>query len=318
MELKFKKDSNVVKEKIDMKKYMCEGEKSKLSYPKPEKSKKNEYLSSPEMEEKLEYPTKKLAEKFNFKQKDIMDLGEKEKLQYGKTVDFPDEGDVKVISDEKIGKEYKFEGEKGEISKSKEFTVGDVEKAEKIDTKKYFLNFEKAKPFQKQFSLDEKKKSGRSLKEWMDELKQKGIGRKTRRKFKHIWENSLKEGKDEEYAARAAIDSLPKGALEKPTPVHGPEKRGPIKTSYYLPIADIINYSILSLVKMAKENPEEFKILSDTIDFKTEIKKSATISEEIQKKQESILKTQEELSRLQNELAELQKKQAEETASQVK
>ena len=39
--------------------------------------------------------------------------------------------------------------------------------------------------------------------------------------------NSLK--KREEYAARTAIDKIPKWSIKKPTEVHGPEKRGPIK-----------------------------------------------------------------------------------------
>jgi len=72
--------------------------------------------------------------------------------------------------------------------------------------------------------IAKEKKPGRSLEEWVKDLKKKDVGEKTIRQFKHIWEKAIEDGKGEEYAARAAIDILPKSALEEPTEVHGPEK----------------------------------------------------------------------------------------------
>lgn len=66
-------------------------------------------------------------------------------------------------------------------------------------------------------------RAARSFKEWMDYLKGK-VSEKKRRQFKHIWKKSLEGGKGEEYAARAAIDILPKDVLKKPTPAHGKGK----------------------------------------------------------------------------------------------
>jgi len=73
--------------------------------------------------------------------------------------------------------------------------------------------------------------AARSFSEWKSALKRKGAPAKTIRKFEHIWKSALDDGKGEEYAARAAIDSVPAQYIEKPTKEHGPEKKGPIKKS---------------------------------------------------------------------------------------
>jgi uncharacterized protein (UPF0147 family) len=374
---------SVTKVKIDTEKYITPGEVEKLQYPKPPKSNKSDYISEPEMKSDLQYPTKKMAiEEFRFKLEDVMDPGTKEKLIFDKKVSFPDEGDVKVITDTKLPKKYMPEGERGGIQKAKEFKVDELQPAEKIDISKYYLEFEKAKPFQKQFSLGNKmlpqqivdkdeseeyartvtdilprevpkkptknrgkrpsktrpikkksnipevtlpdvigytvlslikfakeepdqfeklvsavetsqfltpeeitirkeamlqKMAGRTLEEWLDYLKKKKVPRKIRRQFKHIWESALERGESEEYAARAAIDILPKRVLEKPTKYHG---KGPGKTG--------------------------------------PISKKSGLDEDIQEKQKQIAELQEKIADLQKELAELQAKKAEEVAKTTK
>jgi len=324
---------SVSKVKIDMEKYISPGETEKLEYPKPPKSNKSEYISEPEMKSDLQYPTKKMAtEEFTFKLEDVITPGTKEKLIFDKKVDFPNEGDVKVVVDTKSPQKYISKGETGDIQKSKEFKVNEEQSSEKIDINKYFLSFEKTKPFQKQFSKkDFRKKSnqeqsvalpdvigytvlsllkfskkepeefkkltdvietsqflspediilrkqamlqkmaGKSLEEWMKDLKEKKVPRKVRRQFKHIWESVLEKGESEEYAARAAIDVLPKKVLEKPTEYHGKEKTGPID-------------------------------------------KKGSLDEDIQNKQKQIVEFQEKIADLQKELAELQSKKAEEVS----
>jgi uncharacterized protein (UPF0147 family) len=325
---------STAKVKIDTEKYMTPGEVEKLQYPKPPKPSKSEYISEPEMKSDLEYPTKKMAtEEFKFKIDEVITPGEVEKLVFDKPVKFPDEGDVKVTVDTKLPKNYKPEGEKGGIQKPKEFSVGESQPAEKIDISKYFLSFEKAKPFQKQFSKKDLKRkasgeqnvvalpdvigytvlsllkfakeepeqfkklasivetsqfltpeeaavrkeamlqkmAGRTLEEWLKVLKEKKVPRKIRRQFKHIWESALERGESEEYAARAAIDILPKRALEKPTEYHGKEKTGPVS-------------------------------------------KKGGLDEDIQEKQKQIAELQEKIADLQKDLAELQAKKAEEAS----
>lgn len=260
--------------KIDTEKYITPGEVEKLQYPKPPKPKKVNYISEPELKSDLEYPTKKMAtEEFKFKIDDVITPGEVEKLMFDKPVKFPDEGDVKVTVDTKLPKSYKPEGEKGNIQKSKEFSVSESQPTEKINISKYFLQFEKTKPFQKQFSLVKEailqKMAGRTLGEWLSYLKKKGVPRKVRRQFKHMWESSLERGESEEYAARAAIDILPKRVLEKPTEYHGKGKTGPIRKRSSVPevaLPDVIGYTVLSLVKFAKENPDQFGKLVDMVE----------------------------------------------------
>jgi uncharacterized protein (UPF0147 family) len=354
---------SVTKVKIDTEKYITPGEVEELQYPKPPKPGKSEYISEPAMKSDLQYPTKKMAiEEFRFKLEDVMDPGTKEKLVFDKKVSFPDEGDVKITTDTKLPGKYMSKGESGDIQKAKEFKIDESQPTEKIDISKYYLEFERAKPFQKQFSLDRetlfqeevlekptryydrglgetrsiKKKSnvpevalpdvigytvlsllkfakeepeqferlvgsietsqfltpeevtvrkeamlqkmaGRTLEEWLDYLRKKKVPRKIRRQFKHIWESALERGESEEYAARAAIDILPKHVLEKPTKYHGkgPDKTGPIS-------------------------------------------KKSGLDEDIQEKQKQIAELQERIADLQKELAELQAKKAEEAAKTVK
>lgn len=318
-----------VKIPIDLKKYITEGEKEKLLYPKPPRPSKNKYQLGPDLKDELQYPTKKMAtEEFKFKKEDIMEPGQVEKLVFDKEVSFPDEGVPKITVDKKTPQKYMSEGEYGELMKAKEFKVDEAQPSVKVDIKKYYLSFEKAKPFQKQFSrqaslptvllpdvigytflsflkwakenpvefedlmsqidtyqfydaeiLKEatlQKMAGKTLQQWMSYLKEKKVPRKIRRQFKHIWESALERGESEEYAARAAIDILPKRALEKPTPYHGKEKTGPID------------------------------------------KKAATIDDEIRRKTEEITKLQEALAKAQKELADLQSKKAEELTELAK
>lgn len=328
------------KVKIDTEKYITPGEVEKLQYPKPPKPSKSEYISEPEMKSDLQYPTKKMAvEEFKFRLEDVMEPGTREKLVFDKKVSFPSEGDVKVTTDTKLPEKYMSKGESGDIQKAKEFKVDEAQPAEKVDINKYFLSFEKTKPFQKQFSkVSEKstkyhgpikkrssipevalpdvigytvlsllkfakeepaqfeklasvvetsqfltpeevsirkeatlqKMAGRTLEEWLKVLKEKKVPRRVRRQFKHIWESALERGESEEYAARAAIDILPKKALEKPTEYHGKGKTGPIK--------------------------------------------KGGLDEDIQEKQKQITELQEKMADLQKELADLQAKKAEEVS----
>lgn len=325
MKLIFDKQANSVTEKVDVKKYREEGEKGKLEYPKPEKHKKNEYISESELKSDLEFPTKKEASVgTEVKEKDIRYPGEKEKLEHNKKVEFPTEGEADIVSDSKTSKKYIGEGDKGDIEKNKSLST-DMLSGEK--PKNYYLKFDTAKPFQKQFSKEEflTKNAGKSFEDWMKTLKEKGVSRKARRKFQHIWKSSLAQGKDEEYAARAAIDSLPKDALDKPTSVHGPEKSGPVKEAAVVPIEDIIGYTMASLIKFSKECPDQFTQLVSSLNIqpykevvKSSLQVSADINEDISRKQEEIQKAQEQLAKLQNDLSELQKKQSEQTASQAK
>ena len=267
---------SVTKVKIDTEKYITPGEVEELQYPKPPKPSKSEYISEPEMKSDLQYPTKKMAiEEFRFKLEDVMDLGTREKLIFDKKVSFPDEGDVKVTTDTKLPKKYMSEGESGGIQKAREFKIDESQPTEKIDISKYYLEFERTKPFQKQFSLVKEallqKMAGRTLEEWLDYLKKKGVSEEVRRQFNHIWDSALERGESEEYAARAAIDILPKRVLERPTKYHGkgPGKTGPIKKKSNVPevaLPDVIGYTVLSLLKFAKEEPEQFERLVSSVE----------------------------------------------------
>lgn len=85
------------------------------------------------------------------------------------------------------------------------------------------------------------KTSALSYQGWLNRLKKKGASKKVIDSFKGRWKGALehaeKNKKDarfktknlrEEYAARVAIDKLPKKYLDEPTEHHGPEKSGPI------------------------------------------------------------------------------------------
>jgi len=68
-------------------------------------------------------------------------------------------------------------------------------------------------------------KPGRSLKEWIADLKKQDAPKKVIDQFKAIHDSVIKDGGDEEHAMRAAIDKLPKKYIKKPTEVHGPKKK---------------------------------------------------------------------------------------------
>jgi len=74
-------------------------------------------------------------------------------------------------------------------------------------------------------------KPGRSYKEWLKALPDGKDKEAFRKRYEGAMETAKKKGmkkKDaEEYAARTAIDKLPKKYLKEPTGVHGPGKSGP-------------------------------------------------------------------------------------------
>jgi len=95
----------------------------------------------------------------------------------------------------------------------------------------------------------------RSLSDWKAALKKKEAPARVISQFEKIWKSSLDRGESEEYAARAAIDKVPKQYLEEPTPEHGPEKRGPISSK--------LQEAIASLRKGDVEDDEFMKMLED-------------------------------------------------------
>ena len=117
--------------------------------------------------------------------------------------------------------------------------------------------------------------AGRSLKEWVAELKKKGAPAKVIRQFQHIWNSAIEDGKSEAYAARAAIDKLPKEYLEKPTKVHGPGKSGPKKTAaadeHFYDISTSSEPKAPSSELAAEENKKQ------DADFKNELKQATGV-----------------------------------------
>jgi len=73
-------------------------------------------------------------------------------------------------------------------------------------------------------------KPGRSYKEWLKALPAGKDKEAFEKRYKGALEHAKKKGMDkkkaEEYAARTAIDKLPKKYLKEPTGVHGPGKSG--------------------------------------------------------------------------------------------
>jgi len=74
-------------------------------------------------------------------------------------------------------------------------------------------------------------KPGRSYKEWLKALPAGKDKEAFEKRYKGAFESAKKKGmkmkEAEEYAARTAIDKLPKKYLKEPTGVHGPGKSGP-------------------------------------------------------------------------------------------
>jgi len=84
-----------------------------------------------------------------------------------------------------------------------------------------------------------KKKPGRTYKGWLAHLRKMDCPKKTYEAFQGRWKGALEYAKEnpkrfktkekrEEYAARVAIDKLPKKYLKEPTKEHGPGKSDPL------------------------------------------------------------------------------------------
>jgi len=84
-----------------------------------------------------------------------------------------------------------------------------------------------------------KKKPGRTYRGWLAHLRKMNCPKKTYDAFRGRWKGALEYAEDnpkrfkkkedkEEYAARVAIDKLPKKYIENPTKEHGPGKSGPL------------------------------------------------------------------------------------------
>lgn len=264
MKLQWEKQSTAVKvEKLNQTQFKNPGAVEKLQYPKPGKPQSADNIT-PGKPGKLEYPSKKMATDTMTMPKDVLPQGKVEKLQYNQTAKFP-KIDVSPKDESKLAVPYQAKGvEKGDIKKSpkQNFQGDSIIKPENIQTNKYWLDFDKVKPMQKQFSLAK----DASYEDWMDELHDRGFNRMARRKFSHIWKSALSAGKDEETAARAAIESLPAEAVESATGVQGDAKSGQLSAkSSVISLSDAIGYTLVSFMKMAKECPTCMKQLVDSV-----------------------------------------------------